>query len=75
MGELIIGRPALIVIDVQQAGFLPPAESGIPHMPGFASRVERIVTLVAACRDKGSRSCSSRRSIVGTSWTSAGSSM
>ncbi len=50
MTELIVGRPALIVIDVQQDGFLPVAESGIPHMPGFGERVERTIGVVEACR-------------------------
>ena len=50
MDELIVGRPVLLVIDMQQDGFLPAIESGIPHMPGFAGRVARTVELVETCR-------------------------
>lgn len=50
MTEFIVGRPALIVIDVQQDGYMSTEDSGIPHMPGFAERVERIVRVVDACR-------------------------
>ncbi|MEN3316047.1 MAG: biuret amidohydrolase [Acidimicrobiaceae bacterium] len=50
MTELIVGRPVLVVIDVQQDGFLSTAESGIPHMPGFGERVRRTIGVVDACR-------------------------
>jgi nicotinamidase-related amidase len=53
MTDLIVGRPALVVIDVQKDGYLPVADSGIPHMPGFGGRVERTVALVEACRSAG----------------------
>jgi nicotinamidase-related amidase len=48
--EFIVGRPALIVVDVQQDGYMSDEESGIPHMPGFPERVERVIRVVDACR-------------------------
>jgi nicotinamidase-related amidase len=53
MEDLIVGRPVLLVIDMQQDGYLPTSESGIPHMPGFAARVARTVELVDAARAAG----------------------
>jgi nicotinamidase-related amidase len=53
MATLIEGRAALIVIDMQQGGYLPLEEAGIPLMPGFAAQVERIVRVVDACRAAG----------------------
>lgn len=50
MTELIVGQPALIVIDIQKDGYLSTEESGIPHMPGFPERVARTVRVVEACR-------------------------
>ena len=50
---LIEGRPALIVIDFQKGGYLPDEEAGIPHMPGYAGRVERGRTLVDKARECG----------------------
>ena len=32
---MIVGRPALIVVDIQQDGALPPEAAGIPRMDGF----------------------------------------
>jgi nicotinamidase-related amidase len=46
---MIVGRPALVVVDMQQGGFVPFEVSGIPHMGGYAERVERVVTLVDVC--------------------------
>jgi biuret amidohydrolase len=53
MATLIEGRAALIVIDMQQGGYLPLEEAGIPLMPGFAEQVERVVRVVEACRAAG----------------------
>lgn len=50
MQELIVGRAALVVIDMQKGGFLPVEVSGIPHMAGYQERIDRVVTLAAACR-------------------------
>jgi nicotinamidase-related amidase len=53
MEDLIVGRPVLLVIDMQQDGYLSTEESGIPHMPGFEDRVRRTVELVDTCRAVG----------------------
>ena len=50
---LIVGRPALIVVDIQRGGALPGKESGIPHMGGYAERIPRAEALVAAAREAG----------------------
>ena len=46
----IVGRPALIMVDFQRAGYLPGRDSGIPHMGGMAERVVRARKLVTAAR-------------------------
>jgi nicotinamidase-related amidase len=46
----IVGRPALLMIDFQRAGFLPGNEGGIPHMGGMHERVPRAKQLVSAAR-------------------------
>jgi nicotinamidase-related amidase len=48
--ELIVGRAALIVIDMQKGGLEPLEVSGIPHMAGYQGRIDRVVTLAEACR-------------------------
>ena len=53
MTALIVGRPVLLVIDMQQGGYLSASESGIPHMPGYGERVARTVEIVDACRAIG----------------------
>ena len=50
MDKLIIGQPALIVIDVQRGGEASTEESGIPHMAGFEERVRRTRAVVDAAR-------------------------
>lgn len=50
---LIVGNPALIVVDIQRGGALPGKESGIPHMGGYAERIPRAEALVAAAREAG----------------------
>jgi biuret amidohydrolase len=47
---LIVGKPALIVVDIQRDGALPDEEAGIPHMDGFTERIPRAEALVAAAR-------------------------
>ncbi|HLI57389.1 MAG TPA: cysteine hydrolase [Actinomycetota bacterium] len=49
MPDLIVGRPALVVIDMQKGGHDPVEVSGIPHMAGYQQRIDRVVELVAAC--------------------------
>jgi nicotinamidase-related amidase len=46
------GPAALILIDVQKGGVLA-GDHGIPHMPGGAERLRRIVSLLAAARAAG----------------------
>jgi nicotinamidase-related amidase len=53
MEQVIVGKPALIVVDMQKDGFLPVEESGIPHMAGYAGRIAMVGGLVAACRMSG----------------------
>lgn len=48
---LIVGKPALIVVDIQQGGALPGMASGIAHMDGYAERIPRAEALVAAARE------------------------
>lgn len=50
MSGLIVGNPALIVIDMQRGGGMPFAESGIPTMSGFTDRVRAIGKVAAAAR-------------------------
>ncbi|WP_433295448.1 cysteine hydrolase family protein [Pseudonocardia sp. CA-142604] len=50
---MIVGKPALIVVDIQQAGAMPAEEVGIAHMDGIDDRVRRAERLVAAARDAG----------------------
>ena len=53
MGQhpLIVGRPALLVIDMQEGAY--GADSGIPRMGGFAERVEPVRALIARFRGHG----------------------
>jgi biuret amidohydrolase len=47
---MIVGRPALIVVDIQQDGALPVEAAGIPRMDGFEHLVSQAERLVAAAR-------------------------
>jgi nicotinamidase-related amidase len=50
--QLIEGRAALIVIDVQKSTFIDDsAERSIPNMPNYRQRMEAAIPLVAACHD------------------------
>ena len=53
MGELIAGKPALIVIDMQKGGLEPYEVSGISHMAGYRDRIDRVAAVVEACRAAG----------------------
>lgn len=53
MREMIVGKAALIVIDMQKGGLLPFEQSGIVHMDGYQDRVDRVVALAHACRSAG----------------------
>jgi nicotinamidase-related amidase len=50
---LIVGRPVLVVVDIQAAAFDTSGEHGIEHMPGFEERLPRAERLVAAAREAG----------------------
>jgi nicotinamidase-related amidase len=47
--DLIAGRAALIVIDMQKGGLEPSEVSGISHMAGYQDRIDRVVTVVDEC--------------------------
>lgn len=50
---MIVGKVALVVVDIQEAGALPPDVAGMEFMPGFEGRVARAEQLVAAAREAG----------------------
>jgi biuret amidohydrolase len=50
---LIVGNPVLVVVDMQESGDMPLEQTGIPHMPGYADRIERAARLIAAARACG----------------------
>jgi biuret amidohydrolase len=50
---MIVGRPALIVIDIQQDGGMPAEVGGIPRMDGFDRVVATTEQLVASAREAG----------------------
>jgi nicotinamidase-related amidase len=45
----IVGRPVLLVIDIQQSAFME-GDPGIPHMPDYRARMERALDVVAGAR-------------------------
>ena len=50
---LFVGRPVLVVVDIQTAGGMPADLAGMEFMPGFGGRVARAERLVAAARAAG----------------------
>ncbi|HEY1974181.1 MAG TPA: cysteine hydrolase [Pseudonocardia sp.] len=50
---LIVGKAALIVVDIQRSSDQPMETTGIEHMPGAADRIGRVETLLAAAREVG----------------------
>jgi len=51
---LIVGRPALIMVDFQRGGdYAPGKENGVPHMDGPNDRRAIAKTLVASARENG----------------------
>ncbi len=50
---LFVGKPALIVVDIQRASTMPADVVGIAHMPGAPERIARAERLVAAARAAG----------------------
>jgi len=51
--NLIEGRPALIVIDIQAETFYDRTEEAIPTMPDYAERMLRTRTVIDKAREKG----------------------
>ena len=49
----IEGRPALVVIDIQQSAFVEKEVRSIPHMPGYAARVARTRFAIDRARGAG----------------------
>ncbi|MCW2649207.1 MAG: cysteine hydrolase [Mycobacterium sp.] len=47
---LVVGTPVLVVIDMQEGGGLPAADTGIAVMGGHTERVKRAEQLLAAAR-------------------------
>lgn len=50
---LFVGKPALIVVDIQSGSDLPAEVVGIAHMDGAAERIARAEQLVAGARAAG----------------------
>jgi nicotinamidase-related amidase len=50
---LIVGRPALVVVDIQKGSAMPPDVVGITFMSGIDDRIARAERLVAAARAAG----------------------
>jgi nicotinamidase-related amidase len=50
---LFVGRPVLVVVDIQQGAAMPADEMGIAVMPGTEERVARAERLVAGARAAG----------------------
>jgi nicotinamidase-related amidase len=49
---LIVGKPALIMVDFQRGGaYVPGVENGVPHTGGFEERRRTARTLVTAARE------------------------
>jgi nicotinamidase-related amidase len=48
---MIVGKPALIVVDIQQGSDLPYETVGIAHMAGARERIARVEKLLAAARE------------------------
>ena len=47
---IIVGQPVLVVIDIQQAGFLAGRSSGITHMADLPTNLRRARTVIDAAR-------------------------
>lgn len=50
---IIVGQPVLIVVDIQQAGFMPGEDSGIPVMADLPDNMHRARTVIDAARAYG----------------------
>lgn len=47
------GRWALVIIDMQMAGYAQREEAGLAQMPGFDERVQRLARVLRRCREVG----------------------
>lgn len=47
------GRWALVIVDMQMAGYASRPEAGLAQMPGFADRVDRLAAVLGYCRRVG----------------------
>jgi nicotinamidase-related amidase len=50
---LIVGRPVLIVVDIQKGAFLDASGVGIPLMPGYVPAMRRARSVIDAARAGG----------------------
>lgn len=50
---IIVGRPVLVVVDIQQAGFMAGKASGIAHMPELGANLARARRVIDAARADG----------------------
>jgi len=48
-----VGKPALVVVDIQRGATMPASVTGIAHMEGALERIGRAERLVAAARASG----------------------
>lgn len=48
---MIVGKPVLIVVDIQKSAFMQNYDNGIPHMPNFFENQKRARTMVDAAHD------------------------
>jgi biuret amidohydrolase len=51
--DIIVGQPVLVVIDIQQGGFIDGYQNNIPHMPGYRDRMTRSRKVIDAARSNG----------------------
>lgn len=51
--ELIVGRPALVVVDIQAGSFAGGEDQSIPEMPGYADRMAKARVVIDQARAQG----------------------
>ncbi|HUZ20645.1 MAG TPA: isochorismatase family cysteine hydrolase [Acidimicrobiales bacterium] len=50
---ILVGKSALVVVDIQRGGAMPSSVSGIPLMDGYEALVEQAERVVAGAREAG----------------------
>jgi nicotinamidase-related amidase len=50
---IVVGRPVLLVIDIQRSAFLDDYDKGIPMMPGYRDNMYRACHVIDAARGNG----------------------